>query len=183
MFFCFSLPFAARGLAVAQQQAIGKERGQALDVAGAHGEENVARSCVVKHDRRDGFQRIKGLRAGNGGGEPLGSDRGVGRLPCGVNGRKIELVGKAQRGGKVVEEVAGAGIGMRLKRHEQAAVFAFQRRERRLDFRGVMGVIVIERDFILIFFLKPTGGGAEVGKRRDAFGGVYPERHAGGDGG
>ena len=127
-------------------------RRHAADVAGTHGEQQVA---VVQHAVEHVGQRLQGVdehrldaaarahRAAQGA--PVGA--GDGRLAGRVDLEHQQHVDVAERRGEVLEEVAGARVAMRLERQHQAPLRPRRRAACTVAAisRGVVGVVVDQR--------------------------------------
>ena len=130
-------------------------RPRALDVAGADGQDEVARPRPgrdepARRPRRPAPSpaRMPGRSASTTSLPSTPAHRLLARaVDLGHAGR----VGRRQRGAELVREVAGAGVEVRLEEHEHAARRALARRgDGRLDLRRMMGVVVDDRDAVLL---------------------------------
>ena len=81
---------------------------------------------------------------------------------------KRQNVGLIEGAREIVPEMLRAGVAMRLEQHEQAIEFAAARGfERGANFRGMMAVIVHDRDVVHRAF--NVEAAADAGKFRQAF--------------
>ena len=105
-------------------------------------------------------------------GETLGGDAGDRLFAGGVDGQDDDCVGVAECGAELFEQIAGAGVAVRLEDDMDAFVSALARgSERGANFRGMVAVVVDDGDAAgLTTLLEATVDAAETA---EAFGDFF----------